>query len=252
MKRSWLLLVCLAVVAVAGALTLFAAPRLRPVRLPAEVPGELVMLPFANFGQPPSSWETTLVLTNASDTPITVPRFYADTPVGGPTVIVPPKRAIRFNGWPREGGGIEDIEVPDWIEAETEIRNPNGMTFRVGAMPPAVTAGQSIEWLGLRSDGEFRSVILIGVRDEGAALEIETFDGTTPRGTLRDYVLSHGVVILNVPAGVTRIVARHGSAVGPAPTGPFWAVAWVWHEPLLETVKTIEPTFHDAPARETP
>jgi hypothetical protein len=239
MRKFWMALVCLTFT-----LAVLGGPRLHPVRVgaPNSSPGELVTLPYANF----DTWATTLVLTNVSDAPVPVPEFWADYPVAGPAMVVPAKKFVRVPGWPRTGGGIEDLEIPLDVTAAVEIRNPNGVVFRVDPMGAPVTPGDSVEWVGLHAEGEFRSLVLIGVKSEAAAIEVEAFNGDVSLGVLRDFVLERGVIIFWAPPGTTRITARHGSVVGPAPSGPFWGVAWIWHDPLLETVATIEPIYHFA------
>jgi len=232
MRKAWMALACLCLT-----LSILGGPRLHPIRVGLESPpvGDVVTLPYANF----DTWSTTLILTNVSEAPVPVPDFWSDYVVAGPAMVVPAKNVVRVPNWPRVGGGIEDITIPDDVRAEVWIRNPNGVVFHVGPMGSPVTPGSFAEWVGLRTDPEYRSLILIGVKDEAAAIEVEAFNGDVSLGVLRDFVLSRGVVIFWVPAGTTRVTACHGSVVGPAPSGPFWAVAWIWHEPLLENVATV-------------
>lgn len=239
MRNSWMALACLAAFLTLGA-PLFAEEPIDPNA------SRVVTLPFANFPGITGNWETVLVLTNAGDASIDVPHFWADYPVGGPAVVIPGKGAVRFPGWPRSGAGVEDIEIPEGVDAAVELHNPNRMVFRTGTMDHAVNLGESLEWIGLQTEGGFHAPVLIGTKGEAAAIEIESFAGDESLGIVRYAIPDHGVVVPWLPYGATRATVRHGSLVGPAPVGPFWAVAWIWHAPLLECVTTVEPVHHTA------
>lgn len=196
---------------------------------------------FANSEQGLSSWSTTLVLSNPTDDPVAVPGFWSIYVVGGPIPVIPAHSTSRFPSWPYGNGfpvptdprfampgGVVTLPVPDEIEAYTEITNPSGRLFRIGPLREPIVFGQKVEFLDLKADGEFlTTVALAAAADDFAAARIEAYGVDGLIGFIDDWVLSSGLILLTAPQGTTRIVMTHGSRVGPAPRGPFYAAVLI-------------------------
>ena len=194
--------------------------------LPLVAAERVVTLFYANSAVPPSTWSTTLVLVNPSDGEIGIPRFWGPWPFGAGPVILAPFETFRWEEWPRDGLGVQQLSVPTEIEVYVEITNPNGHRFRAGDSGPAILPGESRQFQDLLTTGGFSSTLALAVDDRHAAsIRADVYDGSDLHGSLFDFILEKGIILLGVPAGADRVVVTHGSAISPSAGSPFYALS---------------------------
>ncbi len=184
-------------------------------------------LPYANH----SGYSTSLVLVNPTGGEVKVPAFWGSYGVGGPALVVYPHATARGLTWPRTGGGVATIEVPDNLAAYTEVRDPNGQLIRIGSIAP-VSDGSRIQFQDLISSSEFASYVFASA-PSGSTIIVTSYRDDEPLGAEEFRIPPGGTVIPLLATGANRATVSIGSRIG-APgllRGDVYAFALISHKP---------------------
>lgn len=192
--------------------------------------GGTVSLPYANH----SGYFTSLVLINPSATEVKVPTFWPSYGVGGPAFVLDPFATARGLTWPKLGGGVAQIAIPDGVVAYTEVTDPNGQLARIGSID-ALAAGERLQFQDLISSTEFASYLFVSSID-GSTVIVTSYDDGHALGAEEFAIPAGGTVIPKLKDGANRATVSIGSRIG-APNlkkGDVYAFALVSHLPAGE------------------
>ncbi len=198
------------------------------VALSLLVAGSLVASPrhllYSNTG----GNRTTLVLVNPTGASVPVPAFWAPIPepqlgsgtsIYGTPVVLSPYQTFRFEDWPKAGGDIATVDVPEEMGAYTEIKDANGSILRV---PQLDSFTGSVQLQDLLVGADQRAYLLVF----GDATVEWFHDGRSMGAAIADSV-SGTVSVYAAPVGVNRAVVSVpllGGSSGVAAN--FSVVAW--------------------------
>jgi hypothetical protein len=213
-KALDVVLYCLALLAMAVvSMTCFQAP---------VQAAELKTLAYANF----EGYSTALVLVNEGSEPIEFPGYWKSLGgVGGAAPVVKPASAWRAEGWPKEGGGVKQLEVPDGLRVYTEVLDPNGSLLRVEPLVEVPVGGSAAIYDPV-VDPRYDTYLFVG------ALEATGFGyGViySDYGFGMDGIIgAGGAQILKLGAGARRAVVTPGAKVGAPGVGeaPLYVMAF--------------------------
>lgn len=196
-----------------------------------------VTLPFING----NGFQSTFVMLNPTSAAATVSNFWEPTGVGAPPPAVQPHQAFRYDGYPRENGGVFDVDLPD-LPVYMEIRNPSGQIVRIPPISAVAAAGG--ELFDLPTTGDFKTYLFLST-EEGSSVTATYYHDAT-RLSSEMFILQKGeTAIPEVPAGANRAVITYGIGVGAPnlPSGPIYALALISHQPAGELLTVASRDF---------
>lgn len=174
-------------------------------------------LPFVNQT---NGFSTRLVLVNHGTTDATITHYFDPIGVGATPPIVAAKTALRSQaGWPHDGTGVAELELPADVEAFTEITTPAGALIRLGALPeivPGTLDDPIAEFLGFPAG--YESYLFIA-SPGGAVARVVSCDGAASRWAST----------VTIPAGGAAVVVPLSDReTVEALTGDVYAFAYSW------------------------
>ena len=159
---------------------------------------------YANF----DVYGTRFTFVNPTDEPITVPDFWTPFRVGGPTITIAPRSAEYFSAFPFAGGNVFTMDIPDGLEAYSEIQH-QGLFMRIPDLGAPV---KSASFYALKSNlANYASYVFIA-SPEGTSGKITGSHDGVEIGVTEFIVPTGGVVILEVPLGSTAATVTIGGA----------------------------------------